>query len=148
MNLFARVTAPAGAGGRAGHGAQPPQADETGTDAAERVGAIAYRTATGREPARAEQARLGTVAHYAFGVGMGVCYTILAAIDPGVRAGYGVPYGTAVWLIADETIVPALGLSRGPRRLPAPTHAFAFAAHCVYGAALEWAMRRSEPARR
>jgi hypothetical protein len=36
---------------------------------------------------------------------MGICYTILAGIDPGVR---------------DETIVPAL----------------------------EWAMRRSEPARR
>jgi uncharacterized membrane protein YagU involved in acid resistance len=42
-----------------------------------------------------------------------------------------------VWLLADEGIVPALGLSKGPKDYPLSTHAYAFASHLVYGIATE-----------
>src|SRR5215831_9326800 len=43
----------------------------------------------------------------------------------------------AVWLIADEIIVPALGLSKPPTKYPLSTHASSIASHLVYGMTTE-----------
>jgi uncharacterized membrane protein YagU involved in acid resistance len=41
-------------------------------------------------------------------------------------------YGAAVWLVADEIVVPALGLSLTFDRYPLSQHSISFAAHLVY----------------
>ena len=50
---------------------------------------------------------------------------------PVVLAGLGV--GTAVWVVLDEGLVPAIGLTAPTLAYPWETHARAFANHAVYG---------------
>ena len=54
----------------------------------------------------------------------------------------GLPFGAAFWLLADETAVPLLGLSKGPTEYPLSTYAYALASHLVYGLTAE-AVRRA-----
>ena len=56
----------------------------------------------------------------------------------------GLAFGTIVWAITDEAVVPALGFAKGPRAYPASTHAKALAAHLVYGAATDASFRAIE----
>ena len=131
MNLFARAT-----GDRRAHGVQPPQSKPLDEDAPEQVGAAAFEMVSGSEPDEELEQPLGTAAHYAFGAAMGVAYALLSPRLPVLRRGHGTLYGTLVWLFADEGLMPALGLSRGPAQLPLRTHAYALAGHVVYGAAV------------
>ena len=120
------------------HGAQPPQAEGAAeNDATVRVGAAIHQALTGRVPDRVMRSTLGTLVHYAFSATLGANYALLAERLPVVRAAHGVAYGTAVWILADELAMPLLGLSRGPRRLPARVHLYALAGHWVYGVALD-----------
>jgi putative membrane protein len=75
----------------------------------------------------------GPALHYALGAVLGGLYGALAELDTRVTRGAGVPFGTAVWLAADEVAVPGFHLSPPPTKTPASTHAQAFAAHVVYG---------------
>ena len=158
MNLFARAVAgtrngreaegAAPGGDRVGRGMQPPQAaGDAGDDAAVRMGTAAYRAVTGDEPAREARPWLGSAAHYGFGAGAGMCYALFGGRAPVIRAGFGTLYGTLVWALADEGIVPALGLSRGPRQLPAGVHLYSLCGHWVYGATLDAVVRQSDGAR-
>lgn len=155
MNLFSRAVVrtrngreAAGAtpgGDRAGRGMQPPQAEgNAGDDAAVRVGRAAYRAVTGGEPARETRQWLGSAAHYGFGAGAGMCYALFGGRAPVIRAGFGTLYGTLVWALADEGVVPALGLSRGPRQLPAGVHLYSLCGHWIYGATLDAVLRQSD----
>jgi hypothetical protein len=152
MNLFARAVGAAtegheaaGAapgGDRQGRGAQPPQARERASeDAAVRAGAVAYRAVSGDEPPKAIRPWLGSAAHYGFSAAAGAAFTLLAPRVPAVRAGFGTLYGTLVWLLADEGVVPALGWSRKPTELSAAVHLYSLAGHWVYGGALALATR-------
>lgn len=49
----------------------------------------------------------------------------------------GVPFGLIVWALADEGVVRALGLSRGPRRLPVHVLAYGVVSHVVFGVTTE-----------
>lgn len=91
---------------------------------------------------KAEEKQAGPAVHYAFGASVGATYGVLAEYVPGVTAGVGVPFGAAVWAVADEAIVPALGLSKPPTAHPPSTHAYALVSHFVYGLVTE-AVRRS-----
>ena len=71
--------------------------------------------------------------HYAFGTVVGGVYGVVAEFAPVVTTGAGVPFGTAVWLGADEIAVPALGLSKPPTQYPLSKHLYAIASHFVYG---------------
>ncbi len=51
--------------------------------------------------------------------------------------GAGLPFGSAVWAIADDVVVPALGLSKSPTAYPLSTHAYALTSHWVYGLTTE-----------
>jgi uncharacterized membrane protein YagU involved in acid resistance len=127
---------------RVGRGMQPPQAvGRAEQDAAVRVGSAGYYLATGHTPTRDGRLRLGTAAHYAFSGALGVGYVLAATRAPIVTECYGTLYGTLVWAAADETAMPALGLSRGPRQLGAGVHAYALTGHWVYGATLEFCRR-------
>lgn len=148
MNLFARAArgvrggleAPGASpgGDRDGRGAQPPQAvGRADADGAVKVGTIAYRSVTGEEPARALKPWLGTAAHYAFSGAAGAVYMLAGDHFPALRRGRGTYYGSLVWAFADETMMPALGLSRAPSELAAGVHAYSLASHLVWGATLD-----------
>lgn len=79
----------------------------------------------------------GPAMHYGFGALTGLAYGVLAELAPAVTRGVGAPFGTAVWLGADEVAVPAFGLSGPPWEHPASVHARALAAHLVYGVTAE-----------
>lgn len=83
----------------------------------------------------------GPAMHYGFGSSVGAVYGALAEAEPRAAVGAGLPFGAAVWLLADEAAVPALGLSGPPWEHPPSTHAYALASHLVYGLTTE-AVRR------
>jgi len=58
-----------------------------------------------------------------------------------VTWGLGAPFGTALWLGADEVAVPAFHLAGPPWKTPASVHARALAAHLVYGLTTEGVRR-------
>lgn len=82
-----------------------------------------------------EKHAAGAVAHYAMGATSGAIYGAVAEVLPVTTAAAGAPFGAAVWLVADEVIVPALGLSKLPHEYPLSIHAYAFTSHLVYGVA-------------
>jgi putative membrane protein len=79
----------------------------------------------------------GPAVHYGFGALTGGVYGALAELNPAVTRGVGLPFGTAVWLGADEVAVPAFRLSGPPLSQPPSVHVRALAAHLVYGLATE-----------
>jgi putative membrane protein len=88
-----------------------------------------------------EKKKAGPLIHYAFGTLMGGVYGAAGEYSPVVKSAFGLPFGTALFLGADEIAVPALGLSKGPTQHPLSTHASALAAHLIYGGTTE-AVRR------
>jgi putative membrane protein len=89
-----------------------------------------------------EKELAGNAVHYATGGASGGAYGVAAELVPKVTAGAGLPFGTAVWLVVDETAVPLLGLSKAPLEYPLPTHVYALASHFVFGLTTE-AVRRT-----
>src|SRR5687768_1577237 len=100
MNGFARAAAAATSGqeaegaapgsDRTGRGVQPAQSEgHAGEDAAVRIGALAYRALFREDPAARARPWLGTAAHYGFSATAGLCYAVVAARAPGIRAGFG-----------------------------------------------------------
>lgn len=128
--------------GAARHPQAEPRSHQHGISTSERaVAALARQVASEPiSPRRREQ--FGSMLHYAFGATAGAVYGVLARNWPGVTAGGGLAYATGVWLVADEMMVPALGLADPPHRTPLRRHAYALVGHWAYGAALE-AVRRA-----
>lgn len=79
----------------------------------------------------------GEAAHYVMGATSGAIYGAMAELMPETTVGLGLPFGAAVWAVADEAVVPALGLSKSPTEYPFSTHAYALASHLVYGLTTE-----------
>jgi hypothetical protein len=97
----------------------------------------AAEKALGRRIPKARKAEAGTAVHYGFGTLLGLAYGAASAVEPRMAAGFGLPYGGAVALLADEALVPAAGLGGKPWESPLSTHAYSLASHLVFGAALE-----------
>ena len=76
------------------------------------------------ELSKSEKETAGPAVHYAMGATSGLIYGAAAEIAPITTAGAGLPFGTAVWLIADDLAVPALGLSKPMTEYPLSTHAY------------------------
>jgi Protein of unknown function (DUF1440) len=88
-----------------------------------------------------EKSAAGAAVHYAFGTATGGMYGAVAEFAPEITVGAGLPFGAAFWLVADETMVPLLGLSKPPTEYPVSTHLYAFASHLVYGLTAELVRR-------
>lgn len=113
---------------------QQPQstaADEP-DDATLRAAEAIAGTLLNRQLTKEEKRIAGPVVHYAFGAITGAAYGAAAELEPGVTKGYGLAFGTALWLGADEVTVPAVGLSKPPTEYPPSVHAYALASHLVY----------------
>jgi putative membrane protein len=95
----------------------------------------------GHELKDSEKEAAGAAVHYAFGTAVGGLYGAVAELSPEVTTGAGLPFGTAFWLVADETAVPLLGLAKGPTEYPVSTHVYALASHLVYGLTAELVRR-------
>jgi putative membrane protein len=90
---------------------------------------------------KSERRIAGPIMHYAFAVNTGMVYGALAELTPLTTMGFGLPFGAAVWAVADEAVVPALGLSKPPTEYPLSNHLYSLASHFVYGASTEAARR-------
>jgi putative membrane protein len=83
----------------------------------------------------------GEAVHYAMGGASGMIFGAASEIIPDATVGAGLPFGTAVWLIADDLVVPALGLSKPVTDRPLSEHAYALSSHLVYGLATDMVRR-------
>lgn len=111
--------------------------DEEEDDAPERLANAMALASLDHELTEREKEAVGTAFHYAMGATSVALYGAVAEIVPAVRGGAGLPFGVAVWAIADEGIVPALGLSKTPTEYPISIHAYALASHLVFGLTTE-----------
>ena len=110
-----------------------PQQQGDSEDATMKAAEAISETVADQKLTKQEKQTAGPVIHYAFGSTIGAAYGALAEVAPRTTTGWGVPFGAAVWLGADEIAVPAFGLSKSPFESPVSTHASALAAHVVYG---------------
>jgi hypothetical protein len=96
----------------------------------------------GHELKESEKEIAGAAVHYAFGTAIGGLYGTVAELTPELTTGMGLPFGAAFWLVADETAVPLLRLSKPPAEYPVSTHVYALASHLVFGLTAEFVRRK------
>ena len=150
MNQFQAAWSKAVEGFEKPHGAQSMQPSDGGSpaqssgqneeeqdDATVKAARAISEGVFGHELKESEKKPAGAAVHYAFGTATGGLYGAAAEFVPEMTAGLGLPFGAAFWVIADETAVPLLGLSKGPTGYPLSTHAYALASHLVYGVTAE-----------
>lgn len=153
MNQFQALWSRVMEGEERGHGAQSLQqgqpdhgigrelqkegSDEPDDNAAVRAGNAIAEFVFDEHLSKREKETAGVVAHYAMGATSGAIYGALAEVVPVATIGEGLPFGAAVWLIADEGVVPALGLSKSGKEYPPSIHAYACVSHLVYGLTTE-----------
>ena len=126
-------------GRESGQGLQ--QSDEEQDDATVKTASAISEGVFDHKLTRSEKKMAGPAVHYAFGTSVGGLYGAAAELAPGVATGAGLPFGAAFWLVADETALPLLGLSKGPTAYPVSTHVYALASHFVYGLTAELVRR-------
>ena len=154
MNQFQAAWSNAAEGFEKPHGAQsmqPSEGKDEGQastqdkkdqdDATVKAAKAISQSVFDHELKKSEKELAGAAVHYAFGTATGGLYGAAAELAPEVTVGAGLPFGAAFWLVADETAVPLLGLSKGPSEYPLSTHAYAFASHLVYGLTAELVRR-------
>jgi putative membrane protein len=115
--------------------------DDPDDDAASRTGNAVSELVFEHHLTKSEKEKAGVVAHYAFGVSSGAIYGAVAEVMPFATVCEGTAFGAAVWVIADEAVVPALGLSRKPTDYPPSIHVYSLASHLVYGLTTELVRR-------
>ncbi len=94
-------------------------------------------TVLDRKLTKGEKAYAGPAVHYAMGGTSGAIYGAVSEMMPTATLGAGLPFGAAVWVVADDIVVPALGLSKPVTEYPLSIHAYALASHFVYGLTTE-----------
>ena len=118
-----------------------PQKSEESEDATMKVAGKISETLLNRQLSQEEKKKAGPVVHYAFGAAMGGLYGALAEDFPQVKVGFGLPFGAALFICADEIAVPAFGLSQSPLDTKPEDHLYALVSHFVYGATTELVRR-------
>lgn len=92
-----------------------------------------------------ERARSGEAIHWALGIGAGAVYGALRPRSELASRAAGLLFGAAFWAVMDETVTPALGLTKGPGAFPWQTHARGLAGHLVFGAAANSTLAMIQP---
>ncbi len=106
--------------------------DDEGSTAA--VGRIAYQAVTGEEPQSQEtRTTLSYQVHWAYGMGMGGLYGLVRPAAGWPDLGGGLAFGTGLWALGSQIIVPMLGLAKGPTAYPPRQHLVELGGHLVYG---------------
>ena len=116
---------------------QQAQNSEDSEDATMKAAGKLAPILIGRELTEDEKRTAGPIVHYCFGTFSGAVYGLLSEYLPAARLGFGSAFGTALFLIADELSVPALGLSKSPDEYSLSSHLYGLASHLVYGLSTE-----------
>jgi hypothetical protein len=116
--------------------------DEEQDNATERIAELVAEEVLHRKLTKREKELGGEIAHYAMGATSGAIYGAMAEVTPLTTIGYGLPFGATVWAVADEGLVPALGLSKSAAAYPLSIHLYALASHLVYGLTTELVRRQ------
>ena len=101
------------------------------------AGSAISQTLFHHELTEQEKKIVGPAVHYAFGASMAGVYATLVEWEPATRAGWGLPFGIAIWLGAHVITVPALSLSEPITRSTRSAEAAEFGSHLIYGAVAE-----------
>lgn len=117
------------------------QQQQSGENATVKLAELISEKVAGKRLRGSQKQKAGALVHYGFGTAVGAVYGATAEFVPQVTSDWGLPYGAAVVVGADEVAVPALGLSKAPREYPVSKHAYALASHLVYGVTLELTRR-------
>ncbi len=88
-----------------------------------------------------ESEQAGAALHWALGIGAGAVYAVLRRRFDSVGRAAGFGFGTAFWALVDEGVVPALGLTPGPRAFPWQAHARGLAGHLTFGTVTDGTLR-------
>jgi hypothetical protein len=97
--------------------------------------------ALGKELTPSQPNRVGVAIHYNLGIGPGALYGVLQDRVPAVSAGRGLLYGLGLFLMQDEALNTALGLSGRLGKYPWQDHARGLIAHLAYGVTLDAGVR-------
>lgn len=113
-----------------------------------RGGRTAYETAAEKAAAAAgttlrthQRQELGSALHWALGIGAGAAYAVVRRRVQVLGTAAGTAFGTGFWAFLDEGLVPALGLTPGPRAFPWQTHARGFVGHLTFGTVTDGTLR-------
>ena len=97
------------------------------------VAAGMVEKAVGAELSLSQHHVAAMAVHYTLGIGPGALSGALRDRIPAVGAGRGTLYGLGLFLVEDEMINAATGLSADQRKYPWQAHARGLVAHLVYG---------------
>jgi len=127
--------------------AKPNDTDGTISDepASIKLARLAGERVKGSALTERERSVAGSIVHHAFGALAGALYGAASAKAPGLASGAGLPYGLAVWLVADEAALPLLGLAKKPSDYPAKRHTAALGTHLIFGLSVEAVRRMMSP---
>lgn len=116
---------------------EPPEKEQRDEGETETVARRAAEFAQ-HAPLDEHQKQLGgQLVHYGFGAAWGGLYGLARESAPFMANPIGMAaFGVGVWAVSDNAILPLLKLAGPPTHYPAKSHAFAIAAHLVYGAAV------------
>ena len=70
-----------------------------------------------------------------FGIAPAIAYKMFYKKKSALSLGKGLRYGFGLWVVVDEMIVPALGLSGPTRKYPWQAHARGLVGHLMFGLA-------------
>ena len=124
--------------GRGLAGSEQPQSNkpvEGRDDVTMKTADLVAQSTAGRPLTRREKREFGgPAAHYAFGAAAGALYGALRELKSESPLLEGGKFGTAVWALADQIALPAVGLSPWPlKTYPAVTNLQHLISHLVYG---------------
>jgi putative membrane protein len=122
------------------------QKSEESDDATMKTAAWLLDSVAGITLSKEQKKTAGPVVYYVFGAAMGALYGALMEHKHGFSAADGAVWGAALFVGADEVVVPALGLSEPPTKYPLALHASALTAHLVYGLTTEVVRRKTRRA--
>ncbi|MEZ4711785.1 MAG: hypothetical protein R3A44_31625 [Caldilineaceae bacterium] len=109
------------------------------------LGRIFYHWATDEDPDKKTKTALSYLVHWGYGIAQGSAYAAMRGPAAGADLLGGAAFGTGLWLLGDEMVVPMLGLQDGPTAAGVETHMNRLAMHLVYGittaATVQWLRR-------
>src|SRR4051812_3097767 len=136
MNQFQRVwnAAAARADHHQGNNVDQQESQGESEDATMKAAGKIAQSTFHKRLSKQQKQQLGPVVHYAFGALSGGLYGGVVENVAIVKRGAGVPFGSALFLAADEVGVPAFGLSPSPTELPLSSPFCGWASHAFWGA--------------
>ena len=124
------------AGSKAVNDDRPPRGDNVTAKVAD----LAMRKA-GMKPSEQARQTGGALVHYGFGTILGAVYGAAVELLPFANSGFGALYGTTLFVVADEFLLPRLELAHWPADESALDQLGHLGAHLVYGMATETVRR-------